>query len=120
MDSVIYRGSTRPGNAGPHARDSEKCRQTFKNDADPYVSPRSAQFKCVLVIYSPTGEEFVYEGELKGTISSKPSGLMGFGYDPIFVPDGETKTLADLGPGLQNSKISSSSCSRKVFSLFKK
>ncbi len=90
--------------AGPHARDSENVAKLLKMMQIRNVNPRTAQFKCVLVIYSPAGEEFIYEGELKGTICSKPSGLMGFGYDPVFVPDGETKTLADLGPGYKIQK----------------
>jgi XTP/dITP diphosphohydrolase len=90
--------------AGPHARDSENVAKLLKMMLIRNVNPRTAHFKCVLVIYSPSGEEFIFEGELKGTISSKPSGLMGFGYDPVFVPEGETKTLADLGPGYKIQK----------------
>jgi XTP/dITP diphosphohydrolase len=90
--------------AGPHARDSENVAKLLKMMQIRNVAPRTAQFKCVLVIYSPEGEEFVFDGELKGTIALKPTGLMGFGYDPIFVPEGETKTLADLGPGYKIQK----------------
>lgn len=106
--------------AGPHARDSENVAKLLKMMLIRNVSPRTAQFKCVLVIYSPTGEEFVYEGELKGTISSKPSGLMGFGYDPVFVPDGETKTLADLGPGYKIQKSHRAVALEKFLASLKK
>ena len=54
------------------------------------------------MVYTPTGEEWVFEGILKGTIATKPAGNMGFGYDPIFIPEGQTKTLAELGPGAKN------------------
>jgi XTP/dITP diphosphohydrolase len=90
--------------AGPHARDSENVAKLLKMMQIRNVSPRSAQFKCVLVIYNPEGTEFVYEGELKGTIASKPSGLLGFGYDSVFIPEGETSTLAELGPGYKIQK----------------
>jgi XTP/dITP diphosphohydrolase len=90
--------------AGPNARDSENVAKLLKMMQIRNVSPRTAQFKCVLVIYNPEGTEFIYEGELKGLISQKPSGLLGFGYDPVFIPDGETKTLADLGPGYKIQK----------------
>ncbi len=90
--------------AGPNARDSENVAKLLKMMQIRNVSPRTAQFKCVLVIYNPEGTEFIFEGELKGTIAQKPSGLLGFGYDPVFIPDGETKTLADLGPGYKIQK----------------
>ena len=90
--------------AGPNARDSENVAKLLKMMQIRNISPRTAQFKCVLVIYNPEGTEFIFEGELKGTISAKPSGLLGFGYDPVFIPDGETKTLADLGPGYKIQK----------------
>lgn len=90
--------------AGPHARDSENVAKLLKMMQIRNVTPRLAQFKCVLVIYNPEGEEFVFEGELKGSIAQKPSGLLGFGYDSVFIPDGETKTLADLGPGYKIQK----------------
>ncbi len=67
-------------------------------------SNRQAQFKCVTVVLTPQNEEWVFEGLLKGQISAKTSGMMGFGYDPVFVPDGETKTLADLGPAYKIQK----------------
>jgi len=86
--------------AGPHARDSENVAKLLKMMQIRNISPRTAQFKCVLVIFDPEGTEHIFEGELKGTIASKPTGILGFGYDPVFIPEGETtKTLADLGPG---------------------
>ncbi|MCB0385431.1 MAG: non-canonical purine NTP pyrophosphatase, partial [Bdellovibrionales bacterium] len=66
---------------------------------------RGAQFRCVMVVYSPDGKEYVLEGSLKGEIAKKLQGTTGFGYDPLFIPEGETKTLAELGPGAKN-KIS--------------
>ena len=68
------------------------------------VPTRAAQFKCVTSVITPENEEWTFEGVMKGTISSKATGLMGFGYDPVFVPDGEIKTLAELGPGYKIQK----------------
>jgi len=90
--------------AGPHASDSENVAKLLKMMQIRNVSPRTAQFRCVTVVYSPAGEEFVFEGILKGQISQKATGQMGFGYDPVFVPEGETKTLAELGPGYKIQK----------------
>jgi XTP/dITP diphosphohydrolase len=50
-----------------------------------------------MVVYTPDGVESVITGELTGTISDKARGTEGFGYDPVFIPQGETKTLAELG-----------------------
>ncbi len=63
---------------------------------------RAAQFRCTMVVYNPEGQEFVFEGILKGSIAKTPAGQMGFGYDPIFIPEGETLSLAQIGPGYKN------------------
>ena len=58
---------------------------------------RRARYVCELVALSPDGEERRGTGTLEGTIAVEPRGDEGFGYDPIFVPDGETRTVAELG-----------------------
>jgi XTP/dITP diphosphohydrolase len=58
---------------------------------------RRARYVCVLVAIAPDGRELVAEGELTGTIAWAASGSQGFGFDPVFVPDGETSTVAALG-----------------------
>jgi XTP/dITP diphosphohydrolase len=58
---------------------------------------RRARYVCELVAIAPEGGEVRGRGELDGRIAASPSGNEGFGYDPIFVPDGETRTVADLG-----------------------
>lgn len=90
--------------AGPHARDSENVAKLLKMMQIRNISPRTAHFKCVSVVLTPQGDEWIFEGKLSGKIGSKPVGLMGFGYDPIFIPDGEEKTLAELGPGYKIQK----------------
>jgi XTP/dITP diphosphohydrolase len=61
------------------------------------VADRRARYVCVIVAIGPSGEEVAVEGTLEGTIASARSGAEGFGYDPIFVPDGEAETVATLG-----------------------
>ncbi len=90
--------------AGPHARDSENVAKLLKMMQIRAVPNRNAQFKCATVVLTPNGQEWVFEGVMKGQISSKVAGLMGFGYDPVFIPEGETKTLAELGPGYKIQK----------------
>tara|TARA_A100001015_G_C15022020_1_gene728518 strand:+ start:2107 stop:2691 length:585 start_codon:yes stop_codon:yes gene_type:complete len=57
---------------------------------------RSAKFVCCLAIKAPNGETFIFRGEVLGRISRKMAGEKGFGYDPIFIPNGYDKTMAEL------------------------
>jgi XTP/dITP diphosphohydrolase len=58
---------------------------------------RRARYVCELVAISPAGGELRGTGVLEGEIAREPRGDEGFGYDPIFVPLGETETVAELG-----------------------
>ena len=59
---------------------------------------RSCHFACVLAIAWPDGTSVAYEGCADGTLTWPPRGTMGFGYDPVFVPLGETRTFAEHDP----------------------
>jgi XTP/dITP diphosphohydrolase len=61
------------------------------------VAERRARYVCELVALSPEGEEKRGTGVLEGRIGHEPRGSEGFGYDPIFVPTGEERTVAELG-----------------------
>jgi XTP/dITP diphosphohydrolase len=61
------------------------------------VDDRRARYVCELVAISPEGDEVVGTGVLRGTIALVPAGSEGFGFDPVFVPRGETRTVAELG-----------------------
>ena len=91
--------------AGDRASDSENVAKLTKMMLTRNVTDRSARFVCTIVAYSPEGQESFFTGEFKGTIAKLPKGQLGFGYDPVFVPEGQSQTLAELGPGfkLQNS-----------------
>jgi XTP/dITP diphosphohydrolase len=58
---------------------------------------RRARYVCELVAISPEGEELRGRGTLEGRIAREPRGREGFGFDPVFVPDGEERTVAELG-----------------------
>lgn len=58
---------------------------------------RGARYRCVMVALAPDGREVVVEGRLEGKVAPEPRGSGGFGYDPIFVPEGEGRTVAELG-----------------------
>lgn len=61
-------------------------------------APRDAWFSCVLALAWPDGEHALYEGRVDGTLAWPPRGERGFGYDPIFVPNGRDVTFAEMDP----------------------
>ena len=58
---------------------------------------RRARYVSELVTLTPEGEELRGSGTLEGALARRPSGLEGFGFDPVFVPSGESQTVASLG-----------------------
>ncbi|WP_099158685.1 XTP/dITP diphosphatase [Virgibacillus ndiopensis] len=64
---------------------------------------RTARFVCVLAISIPNKETIFCKGTCDGSIASFPEGEHGFGYDPIFVPKGYSKTMAELTPSEKNN-----------------
>ena len=63
---------------------------------------RNAAFKTVITLILD-GNTYFFEGEIKGTITKELKGEGGFGYDPVFVPEGFEKTFAELGSEIKNS-----------------
>jgi XTP/dITP diphosphohydrolase len=61
-----------------------------------------ANFTCALALAAPNGEEAVFTGKVFGTLVWPPRGTRGFGYDPIFLPDGHTETFGEMDPALKN------------------
>jgi XTP/dITP diphosphohydrolase len=61
------------------------------------VTDRRARYVCELVAIGLDGEERRGTGTLEGRIAAEPRGSEGFGYDPVFVPEGEELTVAELG-----------------------
>lgn len=61
-------------------------------------TPRDAWFSCVLALAWPDGEYLVYEGRVDGNLTWPPRGELGFGYDPLFIPEGRTQTFAEIDP----------------------
>ncbi len=59
------------------------------------VKNRKARFRTVIALIK-AGEEYLFEGTIKGNIISKKRGTGGFGYDPVFIPDGDTRTFAEM------------------------
>jgi XTP/dITP diphosphohydrolase len=68
-------------------------------DADDY----SARFICALALAEPNGRTDLYEGDVRGHLEFPPRGNRGFGYDPIFVPNGMKQTFGEIDPALKHS-----------------
>ncbi len=62
------------------------------------AADRSAQFVCALALVWPSGEELVTEGIIAGDVTWPPRGSRGFGYDPMFVPVGDTRSFGEFDP----------------------
>ena len=84
--------------AGNH--DSEANMNKLLNELEK-KSDRSAQFRTVIALIIE-GKEFLFEGIVKGTIAKEKAGDGGFGYDPIFIPDGFTQTFSQMGNDSKN------------------
>lgn len=80
------------GEEGNHAKNNLHLQQEMKGKED-----RHARFLCTLVLARDGKEEAVFYGTVNGSIAIEPSGNGGFGYDPLFVPEGFEETLASLG-----------------------
>lgn len=66
------------------------------------TSDRRANFTCALALAVPDGEVAAFTGQVYGTIVWPPRGTRGFGYDPIFVPEGYSETFGEIEPKLKN------------------
>ena len=67
------------------------------------VEERRARFRTVAVLALPDGRTWMTEGVLTGRIAEAPRGAGGFGYDPLFIPEGEERTLAEMAPEEKNA-----------------
>lgn len=65
-------------------------------------SARSARFRCVIVVARSGRKMAAFEGTVEGVIAAGPSGHSGFGYDPLFIPDGFSKSFAEMGHDEKN------------------
>jgi len=66
------------------------------------TSDRRANFTCALALATPEGDVAAFTGQVYGTIVWPPRGTRGFGYDPIFVPEGYNETFGEMDPDLKN------------------
>lgn len=86
------------GVEGDHARNNARLLREMEGKTD-----RAARFRCTMVL-AQGGEELAhFTGAVKGRIIGEPRGTEGFGYDPLFVPEGQKHTFAELGEDVKNT-----------------
>jgi XTP/dITP diphosphohydrolase len=84
--------------SGGHGDDAANLALLLAQISDVYDEHRGASFVCAAALVLPDGREFTVQGDMRGHLIREPRGTEGFGYDPIFVPEGETRTNAELSP----------------------
>jgi XTP/dITP diphosphohydrolase len=84
--------------AGRHGDDAANLELLLRQVADVPDPRRGAAFVCAAALATPPGGTVVEEGRLTGRLAHEPRGTHGFGYDPVFIPDGETRTTAEMSP----------------------
>lgn len=91
--------------SGRHGDDDANLQLVLGQLADIPAEHRGAHFACAAALVLPSGAEHVTEGVLVGSLTTAPRGTNGFGYDPIFVPEGAELTTAEMSPA-DKDKIS--------------
>jgi XTP/dITP diphosphohydrolase len=89
--------------SGRHGDDEANLRLVLGQLADVPPDQRGAHFACAAALVLPSGAEHVVEGAVHGWLTDTPRGSGGFGYDPIFVPEGSQRTTAEMTAGEKDS-----------------
>ena len=88
------------GSGATDADNNELLLRQLDDVPDPH---RTARFVCAMALVTPDGEEVVRHGVVDGHLLVAPRGENGFGYDPLFVPDGYEQTTAELDPAAKDA-----------------
>lgn len=102
--------------AGPQKKDADNLALLLKRMKD--IEDRAAQFRTVISFISG-GEEHQFEGICKGQIAKTPRGEGGFGYDPVFIPEGAGHTFAEMSMEEKSRYSHRSKAFRKFISFLK-
>ncbi len=89
--------------AGPQGDGAANLRKLVDVMGEVPEEKRGAKFVCVLVLIDADGREQVFEGECLGRLALEPRGGQGFGYDPLFLPERETRSMAEMSEEAKNA-----------------
>lgn len=101
--------------AGEHATYQQNVDKLLEEMKD--KTNRNARFVTVIALIL-NGKEYLFEGEVKGTITGTPRGENGFGYDPVFQPQGKTLTFSELGENEKNMLSHRHNALQKMMDFF--
>jgi XTP/dITP diphosphohydrolase len=105
--------------AGEDATDAEKCARILREMENVQEHDRTARFVCAMALVTPEGEEKMFRGSCKGTITREPRGTGGFGYDPIFYFEQAGCTFAEMDRQSKN-RVSHRGHALRAFARFLK
>ncbi len=106
VHSAIWAGEPRD-----FGRAMEKVREAME---DVGATDNAARFVCALALAWPDGHSTVFEGEVRGHVVFPPRGDRGFGYDPMFIADGETETFGEMDPDRKHAMSHRADAFRKL------
>ena len=89
--------------AGPQASYAENCDLLLRRLRGVPPRRRMARFRSVIAFIPHEGSEELLEGVVRGVITEAPRGAQGFGYDPVFLPEGHHRTFGEMTPDEKNS-----------------
>jgi XTP/dITP diphosphohydrolase len=100
----------------PNGRDYPMAMSRVWNllEAQNAPEPRRARFVCTLCVAWPDGHDELFRGEVPGRIVWPMKGDLGFGFDPIFLPDGETRTFGEMDPARKHAMSHRADAFRKL------
>jgi XTP/dITP diphosphohydrolase len=100
--------------AGDDASDAGNNRKLLEELRGIHGVNRRARFRCVLALVAPDGREVTAEGRIEGFVRLEPAGSGGFGYDPLFTPEGDSRSLAEYAPDEKNAVSHRGNAARKL------
>jgi XTP/dITP diphosphohydrolase len=106
--------------SGPQATDQSNLNLVLDQLADTDEAERTARFVCAMAMVTPDGTQHLVRGVMNGRLIGVPRGENGFGYDPIFIADGYSKTNAELAPEVKDAISHRGQAVRKIVPLLKK
>lgn len=89
--------------AGPDANDQKIVEKLLRELNGVPPEKRTARFRAVIALATPCGDTRTFSGKVEGRIGTEPKGKMGFGYDPVFYPEGHQRTFAQMSPEEKDS-----------------
>jgi XTP/dITP diphosphohydrolase len=105
--------------AGPRANDKKNVSKLLAEMKDLRKEERKARFVCCIALALPDGRYKTFTGYARGSIGNRPRGSNGFGYDPLFYPEGHMRTFAEMTAAEKDSLSHRGKSLRKVCSYLK-